>query len=197
MRIRRMSSGDMDVACEVIGLAFEDNPNTLAMVRGDRSRARGMMETAVRAAKLGRKYSHVLLAEDEGRVVGVLNAAEWPNCQPSMGEKLKAAPVLIRVVGSGLPRSLRLMSVWAKHDPQERHWHLGPIGVHPELQGRGVGKLLLGSFLTTVDEQRLPAYLETDVDRNVVLYEKFGFKVIAQEEINGVNNRFMWRPAQS
>ena len=192
-----MSSGDMDVACEVVGLAFEDNPNTLAMVRGDRSRARRMMETAVRAAKLGRKYSHVLLAENEGRVVGVLNAAEWPNCQPGIGEKLKAAPVLIRVVGWGLPRSLRLMSVWAKHDPQQRHWHLGPIGVHPELQGRGVGKALLGSFLKTVDEQRCPAYLETDVDRNVVLYEKLDFRVVAQEEINGVNNRFMWRPAQS
>ena len=63
----------------------------------------------------------------------------------------------------------------------------GPIGVHPERQGRGVG----------IDEQRLPAYLETEVDRNVVLYEKFGFKVIAQAEINGVNNRFMWRPAHS
>ena len=197
MHIRRMSPGDMDAACEVIGLAFEDNPNTLAVMRGDRSKARGMMQAAVRAAKLGRTYSHVLLAEDEGRVVGVLNAAAWPNCQLSTGEKLRAASVMIRVVGWGLPRSLRMMSVWAKHDPQEHHWHLGPIGVHPGRQGRGVGKLLLGAFLKTVDEQRLPAYLETDVDRNVVLYEKFGFTVIAQAEINGVNNRFMWRPAQS
>jgi ribosomal protein S18 acetylase RimI-like enzyme len=197
MQVRRMSPGDMDAACEVIGLAFEDNPNTLAVLRGDRSKARRMMQAAARAAKLGRKYGHVLLAEDEGRVVGVLNAAEWPNCQLSTGEKLKAASVLIRAVGVGLPKSLRMMSVWAKHDPQERHWHLGPIGVHPELQGRGVGKLLLGSFLKTVDVQRLPAYLETDVDRNVVLYEKFGFTVVAQTEINGVNNRFMWRPAHS
>ena len=74
---------------------------------------------------------------------------------------------------------------------------MGPIAVHPELQGRGVGKALIGSFLKMVDEQRLPAYLETDVDRNVELYEKFGFKVIAQAQINGVNNRFMWRTAHS
>ena len=197
MEIRRMSPGDMDAACAVLGLAFEDNPNTLAVVRGDRSKARRMMQAAVRAAKLGRKYSHVLLAEDEGRVVGVLHAVEWPNCQLSLGEKLKTAPVMIRVVGWGLPRSLQMMNVWAQHDPQERHWHVGPIGVHPELQGRGVGQALLGAFLKTVDEQRLPAYLETDVDRNVVLYEKFGFKVIAHAEINGVNNRFMWRLAHA
>ena len=60
-------------------------------------------------------------------------------------------------LGKGGGRSLRMMSVWAKHDPQERHWHLGPIGVHPALQGRGVGKVLVGSFLKTVDEQRRPA----------------------------------------
>jgi len=35
----------------------------------------------VRVAKLGRKCSHVLVAEKAGRIVGVLNAAEWPNCQ--------------------------------------------------------------------------------------------------------------------
>jgi hypothetical protein len=46
-----------------------------------------------------------------------------------------------------------------------------------------------------VDEQAASAYLETDVDRNVALYEKFGFRVIAQASIVGVNNRFMWREA--
>ena len=193
MEIRRMLPSDIDAACDVIGLAFADNPNTLAVVKGDRAKAQRMMRVAVRAAKVGRKCSYVLVADDRAQIVGVLNAAEWPNCQLSMSEKLKTAPVMVRVAGWALPRSLKMMNVWAKHDPRERHWHLGPIGVHPERQGRGVGKALLSSFLTTIDEQRAPAYLETDVDRNVLLYEQFGFRVIAQAEINGVNNRFMWR----
>src|SRR5262245_15346528 len=104
MEIRGMSRSDMDDACEVIGLAFADNPNTLAVVGGDRAKAQRMMQTAVRAAKLGRKYSHVLVAEDGGRIAGVLNAAEWPNCQLGLGEKLKTAPAMIRVVGWGLLR---------------------------------------------------------------------------------------------
>ena len=44
-----------------------------------------------------------------------------------------------------------------------------------------------------VDESELPAYLETDVDQNVILYEKLGFKVAAHEILMGVNNRYMWR----
>jgi GNAT superfamily N-acetyltransferase len=45
---------------------------------------------------------------------------------------------------------------WANHDPRERHWHLGPIGVHPEHQGQGIGKAMLGPFLKMVDAQRSP-----------------------------------------
>jgi len=193
--IRRMSRNDIGAACKVLGLAFADNPNTLVIARGDRARGQRMMESGARFAKLGRRYSHVLVAEDMGRVVGVLNAIEWPNCQLRMNEKLKIAPSMIRVTGLGLPRAFTMMSVWAKHDPRKRHWHVGPIGVHPERQGGGVGKALLAAFLDMADAQGSPAYLETDADRNVALYEKFGFKAIEQEDISGVNNRFMWREA--
>ena len=195
-RIRLMSAGDLDAACEVIGLAFADNPNTLAVVRGDRGKARRVMQAAVRVAKLSRRFSHVLVAEEEGRIVGVLNAAPWPHCQLSFGEKLKTAPAMVRVMGPALPRQQRILARWAKHDPDEPHWHIGPIGVHPERQGYGVGSALLGSFLEMVDEQQRAGYLETDVDRNVALYERFGFAVIAREEVNGVDNRFMWRDAR-
>jgi ribosomal protein S18 acetylase RimI-like enzyme len=195
IEIRRMSRGELTAACNLIGLAFADNPNTLAIVRGDRRRAQRMMQAAVRVAKLGRSYSHVLVAERAGSLVGVLNAAEWPNCQLTTSERVRTAPAMIGAMGSALPRAFKMMRVWAKHDPQRRHWHLGPIGVHPELQGQGAGKAMLGSFLEMIDEQGASAYLETDVDRNVLLYEQFGFKVIGQEDMLGVNNRFMWRDA--
>jgi ribosomal protein S18 acetylase RimI-like enzyme len=191
-----MSAADMDAACQLIGIAFADNPNTLMVARGDRTKAQRMMQAAVRAAKLGRRYSTALLAEDGDKLVGVLNAAQWPHCQLRIDEVLQIAPAMLRAMGSALVRQLKITNAWAKRDPRERHWHLGPIGVHPELQGRGIGKTLLRSFLEMVDEPALPAYLETDVDRNVVLYEKFGFKVIAQADVMGVNNRFMWREAR-
>lgn len=195
--IRPIRDGEMDAACEVIGLAFADNPNSLAIAGGDRATARRMMKAGMRVAKLGRKVSYVLIAEQAGAIVGVLNAAEWPNCQMRTAEKLRTAPAMIRALGSALPRAFKVMGIWAKHDPHERHWHVGPIGVRPGLQGRGIGKSLLGSFLVMVDEQRSAAYLETDVDENVLLYAKFGFEVIAREEILGINNRFMWRAAPS
>ena len=74
-----MSNGEVDEARRLIASAFVDNPNTLAVTRGDRARAQRIMQAGVRVAKLGRKCSYVLVAEQAGRIVGVLNAAEWPN----------------------------------------------------------------------------------------------------------------------
>jgi ribosomal protein S18 acetylase RimI-like enzyme len=90
-----------------------------------------------------------------------------------------------------------MMSKREARDPHEPHWHIGPIGVRPELQGHGVGKALLNAFLTTIDEVGASAFLETDVDRNVELYESFGFVVTSREDIVGVTTRFMWRDATS
>jgi hypothetical protein len=59
------------------------------------------------------------IAQHEGRIVGVLNAVEWPNCQLRMSEKLRVAPSMIRVTGLGLPSAFRMTNVWARHDPAE------------------------------------------------------------------------------
>ena len=188
-----MTTQDMDSVCELIGLAFAENPSTLANVRGDQQRARQTMRDAVRIAKFGRPWSHALVAVHADRIVGVLNAAEWPHCQLSTVEKIKTAPSMIRIMRSALPRAFTMMSKREAADPRKPHWHIGPVGVRPEVQGRGIGNTLLESFLAEVDELEAAAFLETDVDRNVILYEKFGFTVASRQEIVGVDTRFMWR----
>jgi ribosomal protein S18 acetylase RimI-like enzyme len=193
IEFRRMNPTDMVEVCEVIGLAFADNPSTLANVRGDKAKARRVMQNAVRVAKFGRAWSYALVAVNEGTVIGALNAAKWPHCQLGMAEKIKTAPAMVRIMKTALPRAFTMMNKREARDPQEPHWHIGPIGVRPELQGHGAGKALLETFLAIVDEQESPAFLETDVDRNVELYERFGFKVTNREDIVGVNTRFMWR----
>jgi GNAT superfamily N-acetyltransferase len=195
-QIRRMTVADMDEVCELIGAAFAENPSTLANVRGNRLRARRVMRDAVRVVKFGRPWSRALVAVQEGVIVGALNAAEWPHCQMGLAEKIKTAPSMAMIMRSALPRALIMMSRREAHDPREAHWHIGPVGVHPDKQGQGVGRLLLERFLSTVDGQRAPAFLETDVDLNVRLYQRCGFEVTEAEDIVGVDTRFMWREAR-
>jgi ribosomal protein S18 acetylase RimI-like enzyme len=50
-------------------------------------------------------------------------------------------------------------------------------------------------FCAQMDAARDDAYLETDKPINVRFYERFGFRVIGEEEILGVTNYFMHRTA--
>jgi len=188
-----LAAGELERACAVLGLAFAGNPSTLVNVRGDHTRAERTMRRVVRVAKLARPYSRVLVAHLDDEIVGVLNAAPWPRCQMGVVDTLRTAPGLVRALRWALPRAARMTSARARHDPHEPHWHLGPIGVHPDHQGRGVGSALLSSFLAEVDAEDAAAFLETDVERNEVLYQRFGFHTVTREEILGVDTRFMWR----
>ena len=84
---------------------------------------------------------------------------------------------------------------WARHEPSGQHWHLGPIGVLPSHQGLGIGSMLLERFCKEVDACQAKAYLETDWDKNVRFYEKFGFRLVAESEIFDTKSRYMLRDA--
>lgn len=57
------------------------------------------------------------------------------------------------------------------------HLYLYNLAVDPEHQGKGWTSVLLNPMLAKADKKRLPCYLESP-ERNVSLYEHFGFEVI-------------------
>ncbi len=59
----------------------------------------------------------------------------------------------------------------------EPHWYLMSLGVLPEEQGKGKGKKLLTEMLEIVTRDSRPVYLETETEKNVSIYEKYGFRV--------------------
>jgi GNAT superfamily N-acetyltransferase len=67
----------------------------------------------------------------------------------------------------------------------ERYWYLQAIGVDPVYQGQGFSGRLLRPMLARVDSDRLPCFLETQLEKNVALYEHFGFSVKAEGTIPG------------
>ena len=63
------------------------------------------------------------------------------------------------------------------------HYYIMTVGVLPERQGRGVGKILMTKALEIVDAHTMPCYLETQNKNNVPMYQKFGFEVVSDKEI--------------
>ncbi|MFE7132481.1 GNAT family N-acetyltransferase [Streptomyces sp. NPDC057638] len=133
------------------------------------------------------------LGDERGRPVAAAVLTP-PGAEPSAGARAAWASRTLRRCGLGaLRRTLRHLRAADAHHP-DAAWTLEFIGVVPEWQGRGLGRLLLdhvvasemgaeGLFLTTAD----PA--------NEALYRRVGFATERSVEIGPLTVMLMSRPA--
>jgi ribosomal protein S18 acetylase RimI-like enzyme len=93
------------------------------------------------------------------------------------------------ILGLPLRTALRLADTLLKLEGFQdrmlpcRHYYLACLGVLPREQGRGIGKGLLSRMAEIADAEALPVYLETETERNVRLYELFGFELRRKQAI--------------
>ncbi len=77
-----------------------------------------------------------------------------------------------------------ILSIHKRHAPF-RHWFLQSIGVDPMFQGKGYAGTLLKAMFARIDQEHLPCYLETQNEKNVSIYQHYGFKVVEEFAIPG------------
>ena len=98
---------------------------------------------------------------------------------------LWAAPVRL-----GIPAWRRrpgLAPVLAALKPPGPCWYLNGIGVDPSAQRTGLGSALINQMLPRIDDDALPAFLDTSAPGNLGYYERFGFLVTAELTLpNGI-----------
>jgi len=66
-----------------------------------------------------------------------------------------------------------------------QHWYLQLIGVAPAYQGKGYASMLLKPMFARIDKEHLPCYLETQMEKNVPIYQHYGFKVVEEGKVPG------------
>lgn len=110
---------------------------------------------------------------------------------PSLLDSLRQMPALARVAGWGRLRKVgdamaALEEHRRRHVPSP-HFYLSALGVEPARQGEGIGTALLEPVLEHCDRAGTPAYLETAVARNVLLYERLRFDVVEEIDLPGTD----------
>jgi ribosomal protein S18 acetylase RimI-like enzyme len=74
-------------------------------------------------------------------------------------------------------------SEWiASKIPTEPLWHLDSVAVDPGWQGRGIGSALVEFGLERTRASNTAVILETGTQRNVPLYQRFGFHVVEEAD---------------
>lgn len=195
--VRPLVQAETAAAAAVLGRGMRDNPIHERAFGTDPERREAALTRLFGAVLGGHIVKGTILgAFSSGTLVGVCSMVPPGGCQLTAIDKLRMVPTLIGAGGLGSAlRSLSWAGGWAKHDPKAPHWHLGPVGVERPLQGKGVGGAMLRAFCARVDAEGAPAYLETDKSLNVAIYERFGFRTVAEDQILGITNWFMTRPA--
>lgn len=197
VEVRPLVETETTAAAAVLGRGMRDNPIHERAFGADAGRREAAL-TRLFGAVLGGHVERgtILGAFSSGTLVGVCSMVPPGVCQLSGMDKLRMIPTLVGAAGLGPAlRALRWAGAWAGHDPKAPHWHLGPVGVERALQGKGIGGALLRAFCARMDQARAMAYLETDKSENVAIYEHFGFRTVAEDQVLGIPNWFMVRNA--
>ncbi|GGE53303.1 hypothetical protein GCM10011533_02160 [Streptosporangium jomthongense] len=190
-----LGSQHLPAAADLCALAMKDNPlHVRVFGQPDSPRVR-------RLTRLFRgllAYVHrkgALVGAFNGReLVGVIGLLPPRHCKPAFRDMPGLLLALLMSTKSpvGLIRLAVWLGTWARIDPAEPHWHLGPLAVKPAWQGSGIGTQLMKHALHHGKGDCF--YLETDTPANVVFYGKFGFSVRAAPEILSLPSWVMIRP---
>ncbi len=181
---------------DVLARAFCSNPLNRAVIRSadpDR-RFRSNRDNMRALLPIAHRQGQVLVATVGGQVAGGLVASppgRFPLPPPPIWVRLR---LLMRQGWSVARRWERVFETLEALHPPEPHWYLAVLGVDRSAQRRGIGAALLERWLSEVDRDRIPAYLETDSEANLRFYERAGFAPVGETSVLGVRAWRMKRP---
>ena len=176
-----LGNRDAARAAEVLAAAFRDDP-LLAHACPDRQARMKLARLFCRiplhyAARYGEVYG------SSQRLEGV--AAWLPSAHfPLTPWKVLCAVPLSLLVSLGRAGGARLrvagdhLNALHRRLAPPEHLFLLILGVAPQFQGQGHAGRLLRPMLARLDREGRPCYVDTMQEKNVALYEHFGFRVV-------------------
>jgi GNAT superfamily N-acetyltransferase len=188
--VRLLTAADVPSAADMLVRAFDDDPVANFMFAGDRRRRMGLHSFFT--SQIRRQYlagGHVYTTGDR---TGVAVWGAPDRVRHGVLELVQLLPTAPFLVSGHAARALRMLFEVDSLHPKEPHWYLATLGTDPDHQGRGTGSGLLESVLARVDDEGMPAYLESSKERNVPFYARFGFEVV-EEFRSSLGSPPIWR----
>lgn len=180
-RLYRLKKGDLPQASVVLGQAFENDPNLVAIIRSDREGRRkrifSLFRCFVKLALLnGEAYA------PSSRLEGVSTWFHSSKMRMTFVTSLRAGflsllKTLDREELSKFQTYGQEIETYHHELISEEHWYLNIVGVDPACRRKGHARSMLEGMLIRVDEEGLSCFLDANSEENVAIYEKFGFAV--------------------
>ncbi|MBT4511952.1 MAG: GNAT family N-acetyltransferase [Chloroflexi bacterium] len=136
----------------------------------------------------------------DSRLVGVSciqppDIESQPNPEPSQYEMRFGAFIGEQV----MQRVMKYAQVTSEHIPDESHFYLTALGVHPDEQRKGYARALLNAVheLSNAYPTSIGVSLDTGNRANVPMYEYFGYRIVAKTKLKELDLWCMFRPNEA
>lgn len=179
----RLSEERVDEAARMLARAFQEDPLQRYAFPDAEERARRSPAHFEAMLRYGMLAGEVWVTDGSMDAAGIWWPPEHREFDEGLGEQagLMRLPELM-----GQEAMARFFGVidftesLHKQDVPEPHWYAMVLGVAPEMQGRGLGGLLLRTVFEKADAAGVSCYLETCQPRNIAFYRKHGFEVLRE-----------------
>jgi ribosomal protein S18 acetylase RimI-like enzyme len=190
MKILPLEPGRYKETALMLARAFYDDPMWMFLEPDPAKRMKSCAWVQERWARLVAPLRASWVAEEDGVITG---AALWfpPGKYGVSASQIRRAGFLRMPVDLGVR-----WTAWARpifnegvqHQEalmKEPYWVLDVLGVDPARQRSGVGRALISKGLALADEEKIPSFVVTHKERNVIYYQQFGFVLIDQYVVRG------------
>jgi len=187
-KLLRLTRKDRDAGAAVLGRAFTEYELLRYYFQDEAERHAVAVTFGFVALSVCLKYGEVYASS--AKMEGV---AAWlpPGKAPFGGWQVIRTVPLSVLFKFGRQGAIRMQAYGRYIDNMHRklvpypHWYLQIIGVDPAYQGQGFSSQLVRPMLECIDREHLPCFLETNTEKNVAIYQRFGFGVVSVDKIPG------------
>lgn len=189
--VRKARATDFDATALVLARAFGDNPSYAYMHPRVATRAHDLERFFLRNLAWHEAVDLTWVAtDDSGRIAGTATL-EPPGGIARPTREGIAHWIVPTLREQGLRTLVRTLRTAGEFQRQYEamvgrgYWHVHAVAVDPLYQGRGVGSALLRHLVAELDRllpsRPGPVVLSTQRERNLPLYERFGFRLVKSE----------------
>ena len=166
---------DRKLVVDILSRSFDDNKSVNYVIKQDgkrKERVRKLMEYSFDVCHL---FGEVFLSDDKNGCALILLPDKKKTSFKSI---LLDVKLIFKSLGlANIKKTLDRESKIKRLHSDGLMYHLWYIGVEPGHQNKGIGSDLLRDVLNESDKTNRPVYLETSTTKNIIWYEKFGFRI--------------------
>lgn len=188
--MRKANISDEKLIIEIISESFIYNPSVLSVIKNDNKKKQRIAELAKYAFRTAVRRNGVYISSDNE---GVAICYKYNAKKESLIDYWNQLNLVIKSIGfSRVFKILKREGYVKKFRPVSgEYFYFWFFGVTNMGKGKGAAMELKDAIIKESLNKKLPIYLETSVEKNKSVYERYGFEVYHKWK-NDSENMTLW-----